>query len=141
MFMSNLILEARAEASQQDADAASAVPEQQAGRLGQPSRSALETFRFQRLDLVVIGLAVAERFQGDVLHHGFLEVVLVDLGDRQALLLEDLDQFLLLRLDLGRGAGGGLLSDRGEDLLVLVRELGPELLGDDRVAGGRRCGR
>src|SRR6266567_2078611 len=69
---------------------------------------------FHRLDTIPVGLAVVEAFEARGLDHGVAEFVLVDLGDGQPLLLEEIDQLGLVHLDLGRGLGSRFLGDVGE---------------------------
>src|SRR4051812_1139980 len=103
-------------------------------RFGPADRSGMTTTSsLHRLNAFPVGLAVAEGLERDVLQHGVAELVLVDLGDGQALLLEEGDQLGLVLLDLRGRLGGCLLRHVGEDLLVLVAELLPERTGHHRV--------
>src|SRR5215213_2178293 len=78
------------------------------------------------LNGVPVSLLIAVLLEGGVLMHGVDEVLLVDLGDVEALVLEELDELGLMGLDLLGGARGGFLGDLDEDLAILVGELGPE---------------
>ena len=67
-----------------------------------------------------VGLVVAKLLEGHFFQHGFLEIRPVDLGHAQALFLEHLDEILLAGDDLFSRAGGRLLGDVLDDLLILV---------------------
>src|SRR3954464_5720821 len=60
-----------------------------------------------RLDAFPVGLAIVEALEADVLEHGVAELVLVDPGHRQTLLLEEIDQLGFVGLDFGGRLGGG----------------------------------
>ena len=78
-------------------------------------------------------LRIVELLEGHALLHRRKELGAVDLRHGQALVLEELDQFLLIRLDLRRGARCSLLAHITKDLLLFRRELGPGALGDNGV--------
>src|SRR6266540_4623505 len=88
---------------------------------------------FHRLDAIPVGLAVVEALKADILDHRVTELILVDLGHSETLLLEEIDQLGFVGLDLGSGLRRRFLRNVGEDLAVFFRELLPERAGNHRV--------
>src|SRR3954468_4346744 len=86
-----------------------------------------------RLNTIPVRLAIIEAFEADRLDDGVAELVLVDFGDGEPLVLEESDELGFVGLDLARRPGSRLLRHVGEDLAVLLAQLLPERAGDDRI--------
>src|SRR5207302_1758374 len=82
------------------------------------------------LDLVPVGLRVSHRFERDVLQNRVLEGFLVDRRHGQPLLPELVGQLALTLLDFRGRVRRRLLRHVGEDLLLLIGQLGPHVRRD-----------